>query len=748
MESISADTTANQASTQVKYDQILSRNTSAVYPVIIRQTTRNDSLYSAPALTAAAFMQPVGSAKTLNGQIALVTEIDSTQRAANGQTYQYAKIIVGGTNHIYWLDLRALETTTYASVKKTGMNDEGYINENGRHDGAFLYGPALTSAETFQPAFDGATVNSQQVRILEMDKTDRGNDQYYSYYQVQDQSGKTYWIDTRAVTIYHFAQIDKRSPENFQAIVDQSSRHDYLYSNPALTSLDTMKYVGDAQALNQKLVTVTELVDTKRPGNSQTYTYAHIQNGSADYWIDYRAIKRIDFDQITDRMPVDFTAAINGSSRNDGLYSAPAQTDPNSWDAIAQASWSGFNHRSVQVSEIDTTKRASNGRTYQYARITLDGKTYFWIDLRGLFSPILSRDNVDYSAWITPQTGQDQGLYTGLPKNSPDAFSSSQTVDSLIGRSIQVTEIDRLSDNATQAVEQFAKILVDGKTYWLRLENLQFARIVSQKNFSGQSLIVQKKTHRNDGIFVNGPGLTAMNTLLPDRQGLPYNAHQVTLLKEVVTVRPNGGQYTYVYVQDGNQHYWIDAHALASGFQYVNGVKYYDPNSHVLKTNATVWDRGHSYHTDQYGNLTSGNSQIERAISAGLSIVGKSPYLWGGGRNDWSVAERRFDCSSFVYWCYQQAGIVLGKRSIVVTWSLAEEGRPVSWDSMKRGDIFLMDEYNHIGIYLGGGYFLHDSPNSPTGGVGISNLSDIVNPDNFPYTWEGIRDNCIRRIVG
>ena len=52
------------------------------------------------------------------------------------------------------------------------------------------------------------------------------------------------------------------------------------------------------------------------------------------------------------------------------------------------------------------------------------------------------------------------------------------------------------------------------------------------------------------------------------------------------------------------------------------------------------------------GGSAKGSAAIEKAIQVGSSIVGKSPYVWGGGRNQSDIAARKFDCSSYVRWAY------------------------------------------------------------------------------------------------
>lgn len=119
----------------------------------------------------------------------------------------------------------------------------------------------------------------------------------------------------------------------------------------------------------------------------------------------------------------------------------------------------------------------------------------------------------------------------------------------------------------------------------------------------------------------------------------------------------------------------------------------------------------------------SSNQIIEAVIEAGMKWVGKSPYVWGGGRTEADVIAGRFDCSSFVHYCYASAGIQLGDRASVVTFSLVNMGQKVDASEMRRGDLIFFDTYTvdgHIGIYLGDNKFLHDGTST---GVTVSELS-------------------------
>lgn len=133
-----------------------------------------------------------------------------------------------------------------------------------------------------------------------------------------------------------------------------------------------------------------------------------------------------------------------------------------------------------------------------------------------------------------------------------------------------------------------------------------------------------------------------------------------------------------------------------------------------------------------------GNDIVEKAISTGMSIVGKSPYVFGGGRTPQDIAALRFDCSSFIHWCYSNAGVDLGDYRTVTTWSLLNMGTPVRFEEIKRGDIIFFDTYatdGHVAIWLGDNKFLHDGTSK---GVSVAELTGY-----YKDTFNG----KVRRII-
>jgi len=74
-----------------------------------------------------------------------------------------------------------------------------------------------------------------------------------------------------------------------------------------------------------------------------------------------------------------------------------------------------------------------------------------------------------------------------------------------------------------------------------------------------------------------------------------------------------------------------------------------------------------------------------------------TPYVWGG------ASPGGFDCSGFVMYVYAQMGVSLPHSS----YAQYGYGSPVSRDQLEPGDLVFFDGLGHVGIYVGGGSFIH-----------------------------------------
>ena len=114
----------------------------------------------------------------------------------------------------------------------------------------------------------------------------------------------------------------------------------------------------------------------------------------------------------------------------------------------------------------------------------------------------------------------------------------------------------------------------------------------------------------------------------------------------------------------------------------------------------------------------------EKAVDIALRYLG-TPYVWAG------ASPAGFDCSGFVMYVYGKLGITLPHSS----WMLWDVGRPVERRDLEAGDIVFFGGLGHVGIYIGGGRFVH-SPHT----------GDVVRISSFSEGWYGSTYDGARRI--
>jgi peptidoglycan DL-endopeptidase CwlO len=119
-------------------------------------------------------------------------------------------------------------------------------------------------------------------------------------------------------------------------------------------------------------------------------------------------------------------------------------------------------------------------------------------------------------------------------------------------------------------------------------------------------------------------------------------------------------------------------------------------------------------------------SQYTGVVGIAMRYLGV-PYVWGGS------SPSGFDCSGFVAYVYAQVGVSLPHYT-GAQWNV---GVPVSQGDLQPGDLVFFDGLGHVGIYIGGGQFIH-----------APHTGDVVKISSLSESWYAATYDGARRIIG
>jgi cell wall-associated NlpC family hydrolase len=112
-------------------------------------------------------------------------------------------------------------------------------------------------------------------------------------------------------------------------------------------------------------------------------------------------------------------------------------------------------------------------------------------------------------------------------------------------------------------------------------------------------------------------------------------------------------------------------------------------------------------------------------VGVAMSQLG-TPYVWAGS------SPGGFDCSGLVMWAFAQVGVSLPHSS----YAQYSAGVAVSKDQLEPGDLVFFDGLGHVGIYIGGGQFVH-----------APHTGDVVKVSSLGESWYSATYVGARRIL-
>ncbi|MFN2629681.1 MAG: NlpC/P60 family protein [Gaiellaceae bacterium] len=119
-------------------------------------------------------------------------------------------------------------------------------------------------------------------------------------------------------------------------------------------------------------------------------------------------------------------------------------------------------------------------------------------------------------------------------------------------------------------------------------------------------------------------------------------------------------------------------------------------------------------------------SQYGGVAAIAMSYLGV-PYAWGGS------SPSGFDCSGLVAYVYAQVGVSLPHYT-GAQWNV---GVPVSRGDLQPGDLVFFNGLGHVGIYIGGGQFVH-----------APHTGDVVKISSLSESWYASTYDGARRVTG
>jgi peptidoglycan DL-endopeptidase CwlO len=114
------------------------------------------------------------------------------------------------------------------------------------------------------------------------------------------------------------------------------------------------------------------------------------------------------------------------------------------------------------------------------------------------------------------------------------------------------------------------------------------------------------------------------------------------------------------------------------------------------------------------------------AVADAMRLRG-SPYSWGG------TTPAGFDCSGFTAYVYAKLGITLA-HSTYAQW---DAGTHIPRRDLQPGDLVFFDGIGHVGIYIGGGRFIH-----------APHTGSVVSVDRLTGSWYSAEYDGAVRLPG
>ncbi len=327
--------------------------------------------------------------------------------------------------------------------------------------------------------------------------------------------------------------------------------------------------------------------------------------------------------------------------------------------------------------------------------------------------------------------GIGTGTVTGSSLRMRSAASTSSSTMAYLNKGAQVDVLEQL--------DGWYKVEYNGRTGYLSSDYVQFAASAKTRAaaqdlsgktgvISGSNVNFRSQPSTSSGVIATLAENTEVSLVSVDSgwckavyngkegyvsadyvsvDGLPLVDPQGIVTGDAVNVR-SGPSTSYDVVTKVYSGTILNLTSVKDGWY---GISYNGLSGYISGDYVRIYD----------GSESGGNGNGQSIVSKAKQYLGV-PYVYGG------ASPRGFDCSGFTMYIYSQFGYSL-PHSASSQW--ASLGTSVDRSNLQPGDLVFFNDpsisrgkaCSHVGLYIGGGQFIHASSGSHRGIV-ISNLSD------------------------
>lgn len=256
-----------------------------------------------------------------------------------------------------------------------------------------------------------------------------------------------------------------------------------------------------------------------------------------------------------------------------------------------------------------------------------------------------------------------------------------------------------------------------------RLKALGYLTTTPDGAYGDDTVVAVKQFQSRNDLVVDGYLGPSTRIALTSAEALPNGLSLGEQGDSVTRIQQLLNKYGYLASANVTGYYGEVTEKAVKSFQSNNGLSADGSVGQNTMAKLTGTPKAAGSQGGSAGGTVKGGSGVSGLLSIARSKLGR-PYVWG------AKGPNSFDCSGFIYWCLNQAGV---RQSYLTSsgWrSVGKYTKITSFGNLKAGDIVVVS--GHVGIVAGGGKVIDAS--SSNGKVVERSLSTWWR-NNFICGW-------------